>query len=188
MVWPYGRPLPGSIEEAAQKIERLLDLEEEQKARTRARPPKPRPAARGVDPAPMPRGGLLAHMLAPAAFPATFTRTALGGPIAGEPEPGPRPIPVVDADTLEHCTRLYEQCVEGDWGGDWTCGDCHFFCTGNNGYWPSNRCSPSLPKRKRRPSPFDLPPPIILPPIPRPGGGGGKRPLPYQQGLDPLLM
>jgi hypothetical protein len=41
-----------------------------------------------------------------------------------------------------HCTRLYERCVQERWGGDWTCGQCHYYCTGINKVWPFEHCSP----------------------------------------------
>lgn len=47
------------------------------------------------------------------------------------------------ADSKDHCTRLYILCLEDGWGGDWSCGQCHFFCTGINGYWPFEHCSAS---------------------------------------------
>jgi len=45
-------------------------------------------------------------------------------------------------DLKEHCTQLYVLCTSQGWGGDWSCGQCHFFCTGMNGYWPFEHCSP----------------------------------------------
>ena len=40
-MWRQGRPLPGSVEEAAQKIERIMDLQERQKRRAPARHGRP---------------------------------------------------------------------------------------------------------------------------------------------------
>jgi RHS repeat-associated protein len=71
------------------------------------------------------------------------------------PIPMPRPIPApIDPalppatgpkdDTKEHCTRLFIRCAQEGWGGDWTCAQCHFFCTGMNEYWPFEHCSPDL--------------------------------------------
>ncbi len=53
-------------------------------------------------------------------------------------------------DDKEHCTRLYVRCVQESWGGDWTCGDCQFFCTGHNGYWPTQHCSPDSKRRRSK--------------------------------------
>ena len=44
----------------------------------------------------------------------------------------------------EHCIKLYERCVQENWGGDWTCGDCLNFCTGINEIWPFEHCSRDL--------------------------------------------
>ena len=46
-----------------------------------------------------------------------------------------------------HCLRLYERCTQEGWGGDWSCGQCHFYCTGINKVWPFEHCSPDLCKR-----------------------------------------
>jgi RHS repeat-associated protein len=57
----------------------------------------------------------------------------------------PVPIPdeaVPDDDLVEYCTRLYVMCTQQGWGGDWSCFDCHFYCTGNNEEWPFEHCSP----------------------------------------------
>lgn len=76
---------------------------------------------------------------------------ALPRPLPGIlPRPIPGPIdPVLPApgkrDTVEHCTRLYVRCITERWGGDWTCGQCHFYCTGINEVWPFEHCSPDLP-------------------------------------------
>jgi RHS repeat-associated protein len=85
--------------------------------------------------------------------------TTVGSPAIPLPRQLPltRPIPgpvdpVVPApgnkkdDTVDHCTRLYVRCVQERWGGDWSCGDCHFYCTGINQAWPFEHCSPSLPE------------------------------------------
>jgi RHS repeat-associated protein len=55
------------------------------------------------------------------------------------PAPGRRPN-----DIKDHCTRLYVRCIQEGWGGDWTCGQCHFYCTGINQEWPFDHCSPDL--------------------------------------------
>jgi len=65
------------------------------------------------------------------------------------PRPIPGPIdPVLPApgkrETVDHCTRLYVRCITERWGGDWTCGQCHFYCTGINEVWPFEHCSPDL--------------------------------------------
>lgn len=169
MSWKQVRPLPGSLEEAARKIERILDLEDARRSGA-GEQSAPAEAAGAVG-----RGLMALLMLDQSAGPAY--------------RPGPDDQgPLVMAKGLKkYCTEKYERCIDEDWGGDWTCGQCHFYCTGNNGHWPGNHCSPHLPKR-RRSSPFKLPPPIIFAPLPRPGGSfGGKRLLPYDPGLYPLL-
>jgi RHS repeat-associated protein len=76
-------------------------------------------------------------------------------PIPAPAVPVPRPIPApIDPalppnalpkdDTYEHCTRLFVRCTQEGWGGDWSCWQCHFFCTGINEYWPFEHCSPDL--------------------------------------------
>lgn len=47
-----------------------------------------------------------------------------------------------EPDTREYCTRLYVRCVQEGWGGDWSCGQCQFYCTGVNQEWPFEHCSP----------------------------------------------
>lgn len=44
----------------------------------------------------------------------------------------------------DHCTRIYERCVNEAWGGDWSCGACQTYCTGINGVWPFEHCSEDL--------------------------------------------
>jgi len=79
--------------------------------------------------------------------------------VIGRPVPIPRPVPVpvprpipapVDPvlpmpnqkfDKYEHCNRLYVRCIQEQWGGDWSCSACLFFCTGINEYWPFEHCS-----------------------------------------------
>lgn len=59
----------------------------------------------------------------------------------------PVPVPddaVPDDDVKGYCTRLYVRCVQEGWGGDWSCGQCHFFCTGINEVWPFEHCSPDF--------------------------------------------
>ena len=46
-----------------------------------------------------------------------------------------------DEGTKDYCGRLYLLCVQERWGGDWTCFQCHFYCTGINGVWPFEHCS-----------------------------------------------
>jgi hypothetical protein len=64
------------------------------------------------------------------------------------PAPGRRPN-----DIKDHCTRLYVRCIQEGWGGDWTCGQCHFYCTGINQEWPFDHCSPDLPPFAACPAP-----------------------------------
>jgi len=45
-------------------------------------------------------------------------------------------------DNVAHCTRLYVRCIQERWGGDWSCGDCQFYCTGINQEWPFEHYSP----------------------------------------------
>lgn len=52
------------------------------------------------------------------------------------------------SDITDHCGRLYMRCVQEGWGGDWSCNDCHFYCTGINQEWPFWHCSPD--KKCRR--------------------------------------
>lgn len=59
------------------------------------------------------------------------------------PTPGDESYDPTDG-IVDHCTRLYVLCQTGNWGGDWTCGQCHFFCTGINQYWPFEHCSPGM--------------------------------------------
>jgi chitinase len=70
------------------------------------------------------------------------------GPRPGPYPPIPFPTPgdrQQKRDTVEHCTKLFIRCTEENWGGDWSCADCHFFCTGINEYWPFEHCSPDAP-------------------------------------------
>jgi len=63
-------------------------------------------------------------------------------PLPPIPMPMPFPDAMPDDELVDHCTRLYVLCVQQGWGGDWTCSQCHFYCTGINKEWPFHHCSP----------------------------------------------
>lgn len=55
-------------------------------------------------------------------------------------------------DNKDYCTKNYEKCIEEMWGGDWTCYQCHFYCTGINQEWPYNHCYPNTINASNEPS------------------------------------
>ena len=76
--------------------------------------------------------------------------TPIPRPGPSEPILPPLPFPHSgDSDrekVYDMCSRLYVRCIEENWGSldGSTCSDCHFFCTGNNEYWPFHKCSPDV--------------------------------------------
>jgi hypothetical protein len=172
------RPARGSVEEAAARIELLLDREAARKRQTgRANKPPRITAAEPIHAS----SGLMGFLSAPQPSGPTVSR-------GGDDWAGSSIIPVIDPGLLKHCNDMYEKCDKEDWGGDWTCNQCHFYCTGSNAQWPFEHCSPDLPRRFApglSPAPLDdMPPPSIpplLPPALRPRLGGGGGPLPIHR-------
>ncbi|HEX8705769.1 MAG TPA: hypothetical protein VF815_43440 [Myxococcaceae bacterium] len=40
----------------------------------------------------------------------------------------------------KECMNKYNQCIEENWVGTWTCVDCFRYCEGQQGKWPGDRC------------------------------------------------
>jgi hypothetical protein len=94
MPWNYRRPLPGSIEEAAQKIERLMELDEQH----RRRPPAKR--APLAEPTHLPRAGLLAAIAGSAEAAPMPTRLPRVRSFAGHSAAPPLFVPLSDESAV----------------------------------------------------------------------------------------
>ncbi len=160
-----GQPLPGSVLEAALKIERLLAGAADQDGST---------------------GGDSGRAAGSALPSGTGTTTWVDGDDLGNARGAAvRRASGKKKETRESCIDTYVRCVQEAWGGDWACDECLRYCTTNR-EWPEQRCSKSMPRRRTK-RPW-LPPFIMLPKIPEVGGGGIKMPLrSYPWDEEPLL-
>ncbi|XXF76830.1 hypothetical protein P2318_27790 [Myxococcaceae bacterium GXIMD 01537] len=52
----------------------------------------------------------------------------------------------------QYCRDTYNQCIDDDWHGTWTCHDCFRYCEGQRGGWPQDKCydpGQTKPSRKK---------------------------------------